>query len=147
MTQTALFLLTILLGILTVFLFGLVYYDGDASSAGALLIINEGLYPSYNSFECLGTFIAAPVGSILWTIAAFGVRVLYMYVRSKFTGTEFSVFAKSKALDPYLVAGNEQMLRPSLGEREVESANSTLRHRGAGRRDNHSDGSDEDDKK
>lgn len=31
-------------GILTVFLFGLVYYDGDASSAGALLLLESGLY-------------------------------------------------------------------------------------------------------
>ncbi|TIA87028.1 hypothetical protein E3P99_03430 [Wallemia hederae] len=134
-------------GILTVFLFGLVYYDGDASSAGALLIINEGLYPSYNSFECLGTFIAAPVGSILWTIAGFGARLLFTYIRSKVTGAEFNIFSKPKPLDPYAVAGHEQMLRPSLGDREAESANSTLRHRGAGRRENHSDGSDEEDKK
>ncbi|TIA72284.1 hypothetical protein E3P92_02159 [Wallemia ichthyophaga] len=131
-------------GILTVFLFGLVYYNGDASSAGALLIINEGLYPSYNSFEALGTFIAAPVGSILWTIAAFGVRVLYMYIRSKITGAEFSVFEKPKPLDPAVVAGNEQMLRPSLSDREAESANNNLRHRGAGRRENNSDSSEDD---
>ncbi|TIB95209.1 NPL4-domain-containing protein [Wallemia mellicola] len=110
------------IGGLGVFLFGLVYYDGDAKSAAALLIINEGLYPSENSFECLGTFIAAPVGSILWTIAAFGVRVLYTYIRSRTTGSPFTVFEKTKPLDPYVVAGNEQMLRPSLGEREAEKA-------------------------
>lgn len=134
-------------GILTVFLFGLVYYDGDAKSAGALLIINEGLYPSENSFECLGTFIAAPIGSILWTIAAFGVRVLYTYIRSRTTGVPFTVFEKTKPLDPYVVAGNEQMLRPSLGEREAESASSTLRHRSGARKENNSDGSDDDSRK
>ncbi|EIM19102.1 hypothetical protein WALSEDRAFT_61642 [Wallemia mellicola CBS 633.66] len=134
-------------GIFTVFLFGLVYYDGDAKSAAALLIINEGLYPSENSFECLGTFIAAPVGSILWTIAAFGVRVLYTYIRSRTTGSPFTVFEKTKPLDPYVVAGNEQMLRPSLGEREAESASSTLRHRGGTRKENNSDGSDDDSRK
>lgn len=126
---------------MTVFLFGLVYYGGDASSAGGLLIINEGLYPSENSFECLGTFIAAPIGSILWTFGAFGLRTLYTYILSKFGNRQFDIFEKKFNLDPSAIAGNQQNTRQStLSDREPENGNSNnLRHRG--RRDNLSDGS------
>jgi hypothetical protein len=44
-------------GFLTVFLFGLVYYDGDASRAGGLLILTDGLYA--NDWSAFGAFVAA----------------------------------------------------------------------------------------
>ncbi|EQB58945.1 hypothetical protein CGLO_00733 [Colletotrichum gloeosporioides Cg-14] len=45
-------------GILTVFLFGLVFYEGDAQKAANLLIISEGLYA--DDWSVFGAFVAAP---------------------------------------------------------------------------------------
>ena len=47
-------------GILTVFLFGLVYYDGDASLAGALLLLEGGLYA--NDWSVFGKSFHARLG-------------------------------------------------------------------------------------
>ncbi|KAK1590735.1 uncharacterized protein LY79DRAFT_515401 [Colletotrichum navitas] len=74
-------------GILTVFLFGLVYYDGDAGSAGSLLILSEGLYA--DDWSAFGAFVAAPVGSFLWGFAALGCRLAFQYVRARRTGRRF----------------------------------------------------------
>uniref|UniRef100_L2FCH9 Urea transporter n=1 Tax=Colletotrichum fructicola (strain Nara gc5) TaxID=1213859 RepID=L2FCH9_COLFN len=57
-------------GILTVFLFGLVFYEGDAQKAANLLIISEGLYA--DDWSVFGAFVAAPVGSFLWGFGALG---------------------------------------------------------------------------
>ncbi|TIC90641.1 putative urea active transporter 1 [Colletotrichum higginsianum] len=74
-------------GILTVFLFGLVYYDGDAQKAGNLLIISEGLYA--NDWSVFGAFVAAPVGSFLWGFAALGCRLGFQYAMAKKSGRRF----------------------------------------------------------
>jgi len=50
-------LLTFRLGFFTVFLFGLVYYDGDASKAGGVLILQAGIYAS--DWSTFGAFVAA----------------------------------------------------------------------------------------
>ncbi|WYZ45597.1 hypothetical protein EsH8_VIII_000913 [Colletotrichum jinshuiense] len=74
-------------GILTVFLFGLAYYDGDAQKAANLLIISEGLYA--NDWSVFGAFVAAPVGSFLWGFAALGCRLAFQYVLAKKRGHRF----------------------------------------------------------
>jgi hypothetical protein len=48
-------------GFFTVFLFGLVYYDGNASAAGGLLILKDGLYA--DDWSAFGAFVAAYVDS------------------------------------------------------------------------------------
>ncbi|GIZ47626.1 hypothetical protein CKM354_001071300 [Cercospora kikuchii] len=89
-------------GILAVFLFGLVFYDGDASRAGNLLILSEGLYAS--DWSVFGVFVAAPVGGLLFAIAACILRlsVQYMLARSRghrFTGLDRPA-APDAAFDP-----------------------------------------------
>ncbi|KAF4564662.1 hypothetical protein EYR40_010829 [Pleurotus pulmonarius] len=79
-------------GFLTVFFFGLVYYDGNAAAAGGLLILEKGLYA--NDWSAFGAFVAAPVGSMLWTAGAFGLRCAYYMLRSKRTGEPFRVFER-----------------------------------------------------
>ncbi|KAH0423125.1 hypothetical protein CcaCcLH18_12410 [Colletotrichum camelliae] len=74
-------------GILTVFLFGLVFYDGDAQKAANLLIISEGLYA--DDWSVFGAFVAAPVGSFLWGFGALGVRLAFQYVVAKKSGRRF----------------------------------------------------------
>ncbi|KAF4893315.1 putative urea active transporter 1 [Colletotrichum fructicola] len=74
-------------GILTVFLFGLVFYEGDAQKAANLLIISEGLYA--DDWSVFGAFVAAPVGSFLWGFGALGVRLGFQYVMAKKSGRRF----------------------------------------------------------
>lgn len=77
-------------GILSAFFFGLVFYEGDARRAGNLLLISEGLYA--DDWSVFGVFVAAPVGSLLWAFAAFGIRLTVQYVQAKRTGRRFDGF-------------------------------------------------------
>lgn len=90
-------------GIFTIFLFGLVYYDGDALQAGRLLLLEEGLYA--NDWAAFGAFVAAPVGGLLWAGAAFALRVGVLYVRAKMTGTRFDAFDRPVAPDAAFYTG------------------------------------------
>jgi Na+/proline symporter len=82
-------------GILTVFLFGLVYYDGNASSAGALLILENGLYA--NDWSAFGAFVAAPVGGLLWAAAAFFGRLALQWAWAKYKGERFDALDRVDA--------------------------------------------------
>lgn len=82
-------------GILTVFLFGLVYYDGDASAAGGLLILESGLYA--NDWSAFGAFVAAPVGGLLWAGAGFIARLTFLWVKAKVKGERFTALDKFEA--------------------------------------------------
>lgn len=79
-------------GLFTVFLFGLVYYDGDASSAGSLLLLEQGLYG--NDWSAFGAFVAAPVGGLLWAAAAFVGRVAVQWLLARLRGTPFTALDK-----------------------------------------------------
>jgi Na+/proline symporter len=74
-------------GILTIFLFGLVYYDGDTNRAANLMILTEGLY--VEDWSAFGAFVAAPVGGLLWALAAFAARIGFWWVRAKVKGEPF----------------------------------------------------------
>ncbi|VUC31981.1 unnamed protein product [Clonostachys rosea] len=78
-------------GLLTVFIFGTIYY-GSAQAGGELLLVQQGLYSG--DWGAFGAFVAAPVGSFIWAFAALGLRLTYQFVRSKMTGHPFT------ALDP-----------------------------------------------
>lgn len=82
-------------GILTVFFFGLVYYDGDASSAGALLILENGLYS--DDWSAFGAFVAAPVGGLLWAGAAFVLRLGFQFAWAKYKGERFEALDRVEA--------------------------------------------------
>ncbi|KPI34937.1 uncharacterized protein AB675_3857 [Cyphellophora attinorum] len=75
-------------GILTIFLFGLVFYDGDADKAANLMILTEGLY--VEDWSAFGAFVAAPVGGLLWALAAFAARIGFWWVRAKVKGEPFT---------------------------------------------------------
>ncbi|KAF2654153.1 PX-domain-containing protein [Lophiostoma macrostomum CBS 122681] len=74
-------------GILTVFLFGLVYYRGDADSAGKLILLENGLYA--NDWSAFGAFVAAPIGGLLWGFGACALRIGTLFVLSKVKGRRF----------------------------------------------------------
>lgn len=74
-------------GIFTVFLFGLVYYKGDATLASKLLLLEGGLYA--NDWSAFGAFVAAPVGGLLWGFGACGLRLAALYILSRVRGHQF----------------------------------------------------------
>lgn len=77
-------------GVLTVFLFGLVYYDGNVSSAGGLLLLQDGIYN--DDWSAFGAFVAAPVGALLGLIGSVILRAAAMWVYCKSAGAPFAVF-------------------------------------------------------
>ncbi|KAK3904999.1 hypothetical protein C8A05DRAFT_13170 [Staphylotrichum tortipilum] len=104
-------------GILTVFIFGTIYY-GDAQSGAELLILQQGLYTS--DWGAFGAFVAAPVGGVLWGFGALGLRLAVQYIRAKAKGERFS------GLDRPYVAGGPQLVDPESGAGEdTESSSDT----------------------
>lgn len=97
-------------GFFTIFLFGLVYYQGDAYAAAQLLILEQGFYAG--DWSAFGAFVAAPVGAILWGIAALLLRLTYVYIRDRRRGVPFSGFSSPTKDSTPLVDRN----RPSAGE-------------------------------
>jgi len=73
-------------GIFTVFLFGTVYY-GDAYKGGRLILIEQGL--TSGDWAVFGAFVAAPVGGMLWALAASGLRIGVQWCLAKKNGTRF----------------------------------------------------------
>ena len=82
-------------GLFSVFLFGLVFYHGDASKAGSLMLLEEGLYA--NDWSAFGAFVAAPVGGLLWAFAAFATRIAAQWTLAKVRGHRFTAFDKPAA--------------------------------------------------
>ncbi|KZM20500.1 transporter [Ascochyta rabiei] len=75
-------------GILTIFLFGLVYYNGDVTLAGRLLLLEGGLYANdWSAF--VGAFVAAPFGGLLWAFGACAVRISALWIWAKVKGHRF----------------------------------------------------------
>ncbi|KAK7208540.1 hypothetical protein BZA70DRAFT_234740 [Myxozyma melibiosi] len=104
-------------GVLTVFLFGLVYYDGDVNSAGGLLLLKDGLYN--DDWSAFGAFVAAPVGALLWLVGAVVVRAAAMWVYSKVAGVPYKVFDKPAPSPTELVDVGGANLRGEVDEDDV----------------------------
>lgn len=73
-------------GILTVFIFGVIYY-GDAQQGAELLLLQQGLYAS--DWSVFGAFVAAPVGGFLWGFGALALRLSVQFVMAKVQGRRF----------------------------------------------------------
>jgi len=104
-------------GIFTVFLFGLVFYKGDATQAGNLLLLEQGLYG--NDWSAFGAFVAAPVGGLLWGASAFVLRLGAQWVLAKVQGTRFTALDKPAAPTAAFYTGGVGADRAS-GERDSE---------------------------
>jgi hypothetical protein len=107
-------------GIFSVFLFGLVYYDGDAKMAGNLILLEGGLYA--DDWSAFGAFVAAPVGGFLWALGAFGLRVAILYAMSRIHGTRFDAFDRPPPVAPSFYTGQQHTPRQD-GESDFENAN------------------------
>lgn len=73
-------------GILTVFIFGTIYF-GNAQDGANLILLEGGLYA--NDWSVFGAFVAAPVGSLLWGFGACVLRVAFQFGFARFTGRQF----------------------------------------------------------
>ena len=73
-------------GIFSVFLFGLVYYDGDATAASKLLILATLYAPDWSVF---GVFVVAPVCGLLITFLTTGIRLGIEFQLAKRSGRRF----------------------------------------------------------
>ncbi|KAK0733720.1 hypothetical protein B0T26DRAFT_34090 [Lasiosphaeria miniovina] len=73
-------------GILTVFIFGTIYY-GNALEGAQLILLEQGLYGE--GWGAFGAFVAAPVGGLLWGFGALALRLIVQFLVSKKTGRRF----------------------------------------------------------
>lgn len=73
-------------GLLTVFIFGTVYY-GNARDGSKLLILEGGLYA--DDWSVFGAFVAAPLGGLLWAAGAFGLRVVVLWIAARVQDSKF----------------------------------------------------------
>lgn len=73
-------------GILTVFIFGTIYY-GNAQAGADLLLVKSGLYAG--DWSVFGAFVAAPVGGFLWGFGALALRLSVQFIMAKVQGRRF----------------------------------------------------------
>ena len=81
-------------GILTVFIFGTIYY-GNAQDGAKLLLLEGGLYAE--DWSVFGAFVAAPVGGLLWAFGAFVGRVCLLWMLAKARGERFDALDRPVA--------------------------------------------------
>ncbi|WFC99422.1 hypothetical protein MYAM1_002166 [Malassezia yamatoensis] len=79
-------------GFLTLFVFGTIYYHGDAKQGGALIGLPDGLY--VDDYSVLGAFFAAPLGGIGFALGSCAVRILACYLFAKATKRPFTALDK-----------------------------------------------------
>ncbi|ANB15283.1 hypothetical protein AWJ20_2909 [Sugiyamaella lignohabitans] len=89
-------------GILTVFIFGTIYY-GNASQGAGLIILKEGLY--VNDWSAFGTFVAAPVGAFITAGIVLFLRLAVLFIHAKATNTRFTALDKPDKEDLAVAAG------------------------------------------
>lgn len=133
-------------GILAVFIFGSVYY-GNASDGGKLILLENGLYANdWSAFgmmqfehldhfssstgpaniDASGAFVAAPVGGLLFALAALTTRVVCQWIYAKATRKPFTAFQKpDTTVVPSFYTGrvedDEQLVEEYRDEEEEES--------------------------
>lgn len=83
--------------LLAVFVFGCIYYD-SAKEGGKLLLIWNGIYDS-EDWGAFGAFVIAPVGGVVFTFMACGVRAASDYAVSVIKGTPFTTFDRPQILE------------------------------------------------
>ncbi|KAI0130096.1 hypothetical protein BJ170DRAFT_300375 [Xylariales sp. AK1849] len=106
-------------GILTVFIFGTIYY-GDAQAGGELILLEQGLYTG--DWGAFGAFVAAPVGGIVWGFGALALRLAFQFVKAKVTGRRFD------ALDRPFFASPRREYRHDEGYSDAAHAGEEHEH-------------------
>ena len=83
-------------GILTVFIFGTIYF-GNALEGAQLILLEQGLYG--NDWSAFGAFVAAPVGGLLWGFGALALRLSFQFIHAKVKGHRFDALDRPEYLD------------------------------------------------
>ncbi|PMD46408.1 hypothetical protein L207DRAFT_212283 [Hyaloscypha variabilis F] len=83
-------------GILTVFIFGTIYF-GSALEGAQLILLEQGLYG--NDWSAFGAFVAAPIGGLLWGFGALAVRLTWQFCDAKVKGHRFDALDRPAYLD------------------------------------------------
>jgi Na+/proline symporter len=91
-------------GLLTVFIFGTIYF-GDALQGAKLILLEQGLYG--DDWSAFGAFVAAPFGGLLWGFAALGARLAYRYIEAKVKGHRFDALDRPAYLDHHVQGTSE----------------------------------------
>jgi hypothetical protein len=110
-------------GILTVFIFGTIYY-GNALDGGKLILLENGLYTA--DWGAFGAFVAAPVGGLLWAFAAFGLRLAFQKIYAMKKGVPFTALDKPDFAARSIPAGPNGNEFAEPGEVEVDSADNII---------------------
>lgn len=84
-------------GFFSVFLAGLIYYDGDARRAAGILILESGIFAA--DWSAFIAFAVSPPASLVWTAMAFLVRLTIAKIRTRFFGAPWTIFDR-KAVQP-----------------------------------------------
>jgi hypothetical protein len=91
-------------GILTVFIFGTIYF-GNAQAGADLILLEGGLYA--NDWSVFGAFVAAPVGGLLWGFGALILRISFQFVFAKLTGRHFDALDRPAYLNRRVMGAPE----------------------------------------
>jgi Na+/proline symporter len=86
-------------GILTVFIFGTIYF-GSALQGAKLILLEQGLYG--NDWSAFGAFVSAPIGGLLWGFGALAVRLSYQFFDAKIKGHRFDALDRPAYLDNHI---------------------------------------------
>lgn len=90
-------------GILSVFIFGAIYFD-NALEGAKLIILENGLYVS--DWSAFGAFVAAPVGGLIFGAVMLVCRLTVLFIYSKYTHTPFTALDKpSEPVSPFAQGG------------------------------------------
>ncbi|CAF9909372.1 MAG: hypothetical protein HETSPECPRED_008964 [Heterodermia speciosa] len=101
-------------GLLTVFVFGTIYY-GNAQDGANLMLLENGLYAEdwsafggahrtmYAIERCTdispGAFVAAPIGGLLCGFGSFALRIACLWIAAKVKGHRFEAFDRPRPLE------------------------------------------------
>jgi Na+/proline symporter len=118
-------------GILSVFIFGTIYF-GSALQGAQLILLEQGLYG--NDWSAFGAFVAAPFGGLLWGFAALGVRLTWQWFDAKRKGMRFDALDRPEWLverEAGVTAGveNEYAVSDEIHEDAAEGT-VTVDHKG-----------------
>lgn len=106
-------------GILTVFIFGTIYYD-DAKKGGELILLQQGLYTG--DWGAFGAFVAAPVGGVIWGCIALAGRLAFRYAQSRSHGARFD--AMDRPASAGLASEDRDVINPAGAQDEVAAKSS-----------------------
>lgn len=105
-------------GILTVFIFGTIYY-GNALEGAQLILLEQGLYG--NDWSAFGAFVAAPVGGLLWGFGALAARLGYQYTTARITGKRFDALDRPTCPDTLIHGEPEYTVNEGLENAQEET--------------------------